>query len=104
MHKLLVDTFTDSIRPMEHHPWGRMFDDILIGEFFISLLWIRDILVRLWIRIRTTDFTDPDPALFVSDLQDANKKYFFQSFFPFYVLKVHLHHSSKKKCHKEVTK
>jgi len=24
--------------------------------------------------------TDPDPALFVSDLQDANKKYFFINF------------------------
>jgi hypothetical protein len=29
---------------------------------------------------------DPDSALFVSDLLDANKKYYF--------LKVHLHHSS----------
>jgi hypothetical protein len=41
---------------------------------------------------------DPDPApdfaLFVSDFQDANKKYFF---FAYYFLKVHLHHSSKMK-------
>ncbi len=37
--------------------------------------------------------TDPYPALFVSDLQNANKKYFFS-----------LHHSSKIKSHKEVTK
>ncbi len=34
---------------------------------------------------------DPDPAIFVSDLQDINKKYFFT----FYFLKVHLHHFSK---------
>jgi hypothetical protein len=33
---------------------------------------------------------DPDPALFVSDLQDAYYKYFFASYF----LKVRLHHSS----------
>jgi|LakMenEpi03Aug12_release.lakeMendotaPanAssembly.Ray.scaffolds.fasta_scaffold2287309_1 hypothetical protein len=45
--------------------------------------WIRDILVR--IRIRTTD-KDPDPdpasdpALYISDLQDANKKLFFLFF------------------------
>ncbi len=33
---------------------------------------------------------DPDPALFISDLQDANKKYFFSSsFFAYYFLKVH---------------
>jgi hypothetical protein len=45
---------------------------------------------------------DPDPAVFVSDLQDVNKKYFFisQSFFAYYFLKVdlvHLHHFSKDK-------
>jgi hypothetical protein len=37
---------------------------------------------------------DPDPAIFVIDLQDANKK----------LLKVHLHHFSKIKSPKEVTK
>jgi hypothetical protein len=40
----------------------------------------------------------PDPALFVSELQDAKK------FFAYYSLKVHLHHSSQIKSHKEVTK
>ncbi len=43
----------------------------------------------------------PDPALFVSDLYDANKKPFFS---PSFTLKVHLHLSSKIKSHKEVTK
>ncbi len=43
---------------------------------------------------------DPDPAFFVSDLQDVNKKYFFSSKF-FYFLKVHLHHFSKIKSHKQ---
>ncbi len=31
---------------------------------------------------------DPDPAIFVSDLQDVNKKIIF---FAYYFLKVHLH-------------
>jgi hypothetical protein len=42
---------------------------------------------------------DPDPALFVGDLQEDNNK-----FSAFYFLRVHLHHSSKIKNHKEVTK
>jgi hypothetical protein len=41
---------------------------------------------------------DPDPALLVSDVQDANKKYIF---FAYYFLKVQLHYSSKIKSHKE---
>jgi len=40
---------------------------------------------------------DPDPAIFVIDLQDANKK--LKKVFHF--LKVHLHHSSKIKSQKE---
>jgi hypothetical protein len=47
---------------------------------------------------------DPDPAIFVLDLQDANKKiiFFFSKFFPayHYFLKVHLHHFLKIKSHK----
>jgi len=46
----------------------------------------------------------PDPAFFVLDLQDANKKTFFLSFSAYYFLKVHLHHFSKIKNHKEATK
>ncbi len=48
----------------------------------------------------------PDPPPFVSDLQDANKKYFFLYFFCLlpYFMKVYLHHSSKIISHKEVTK
>jgi hypothetical protein len=45
-----------------------------------------------------------DPALFVSDLQDANKKEFFKTFFADYFLKVHLHQASKIESHNEVTK
>jgi hypothetical protein len=41
---------------------------------------------------------DPDPVFFVIDLQDANKKLFSA----YYFLKVHLHHFSKVKSHKEV--
>jgi hypothetical protein len=41
---------------------------------------------------------DPDPAIFVIDLQDANKKKkIFKSFFAYYFLKVHLHHFKDKK-------
>jgi hypothetical protein len=43
---------------------------------------------------------DPDPAIFIIDLQDANKK----SFSAYYFLKVDLHHFSKIKSQKEVTK
>jgi hypothetical protein len=42
--------------------------------------------------------SNPDPAIFVIDLQDANKKTnFFKSFSAYYFLKVHLHHFSKTK-------
>jgi hypothetical protein len=46
---------------------------------------------------------NPDPDIFVTDLQDADKNYFCQSFSAYYFLKVHLHHFSKIKSHKEVT-
>jgi hypothetical protein len=45
----------------------------------------------------------PDPAIFITDLQDANKK-LFKSFIAFYFLKEHLHHFLKIKSPKEVTK
>ncbi len=35
---------------------------------------------------------DPDSAIFVIDLQDANKKLIKKFFFAYYFLKVHLHH------------
>jgi hypothetical protein len=48
---------------------------------------------------------DSDPAIFDIDLQDANKKLIlFLSFSAYYFLKVHLHHFSKIKSPKEVTK
>jgi hypothetical protein len=44
-------------------------------------------------------------CIFVIGLQDSNKKIIFcQSFAPYYFLKVHLHHFSKIKSQKEVTK
>jgi len=46
---------------------------------------------------------DPDPAIFVSDLQDINNKKKILSFFAYDFLKVHLHHFSKIKSHKEVS-
>jgi hypothetical protein len=45
---------------------------------------------------------DPDPAIFVIDLQDASKKRIFYTLFSaYYFLKVHLHHFSKIKSQKE---
>ncbi len=45
---------------------------------------------------------DPDPAIFVIDLQDASKKLIFNTIFSaYYFLKVHLHHFSKIKSKKE---
>jgi hypothetical protein len=45
---------------------------------------------------------DPVPAIFFIDLQDANKKLFFETVFK--LITVHLHHFSKIKSQKEVTK
>jgi hypothetical protein len=42
--------------------------------------------------------SDPDPAIFVTDLQDASKKLIFSAY---YFLKLHLHHFSKIKEQKE---
>ncbi len=46
--------------------------------------------------------TDPDPSIFIIDLQDADKKLIF--FKKAYFLKVLLHLFSKVKSQKEVTK
>jgi hypothetical protein len=82
-----------------------------------KVLRVRDILVRIRIfgSVAVTNGsadadtdTDPDaapdPAVFVIDLQDVNKKLIKESFFAYYFLKVHLRHSSKIKSKKEVTK
>jgi len=42
-------------------------------------------------------YPDPDPAIFVIDLQDANKQKNFVKKFSDNFLKVHLHHLSKIK-------
>ncbi len=52
------------------------------------LLWLMDL--------------DPDPAVFVINLQDASKKLIFNTIFSaYYFLKLHLHHFSKIKSQKE---
>ncbi len=46
--------------------------------------------------------SDPDPAIFVNDLQDASKKLIFNAIFSaYYFLKLHLHNFSKIKSQKE---
>jgi hypothetical protein len=47
---------------------------------------------------------EPDPSIFIIDLQDANKKLIKKSFSTYYFLRVLLHHFSKVKSQKEVTK
>ncbi len=42
-----------------------------------------------------------DPAIFVIDLQETNKKLSISKFFDRYFLKVHLNHFSKLKSHKK---
>jgi hypothetical protein len=82
-----------------------------------AVLRIHDILG--WIRIRIlgsmpltyesgfgsgfgTRILDPDPAIFVIDLQDASKKLIFNTVFSaYYFLKLNLHHFSKIKSQKE---
>jgi hypothetical protein len=44
----------------------------------------------------------PDPAIFVLDLPDANKILFFSAYY--FLKKIHFHHVSKIKSHKEVPK
>jgi hypothetical protein len=48
-----------------------------------------------------TTVMDPDPAIFISNLQDGNKKLFFTKFFCLLLFEATL---SKNKSHKEVTK
>jgi hypothetical protein len=63
----------------------------LAFKFKKPVFWIRDISVR----------TYPDPALFVSDIQDDKKKKVFACYFS----KVHFYNSSKdKKSQKEEIK
>jgi hypothetical protein len=46
---------------------------------------------------------DPDPAIFLIDLQNANKKQIFNTFFSsYYFMNVHFHHFSKKNSQKEL--
>jgi hypothetical protein len=48
---------------------------------------------------------DPDPAIFIIDLQDASKKQIFKIIFSaYYFLKVLLHHFSKVKSQKRSNK
>jgi hypothetical protein len=47
---------------------------------------------------------DPDPTIFVIELQEAEKKLIKKGFSSYYFLKVHLHPFSKIKNPKEVTK
>ncbi len=57
------------------------------------VLRLHDILV--WIRI-SDPYADPDPSIFIIDLQDEqNNKFSYKSFSAYYFLKVLLHHFSK---------
>jgi hypothetical protein len=68
------------------------------------VFWIHDILG--WSGSGSSDpcfwLMDPDPAIFVIDLQHASKRIIFNTIFSaYYFFKVHLHHFSKIKGQKE---
>ncbi len=60
---------------------------------FRTVFRLHDIVVHLWLT-GLAPYPDPDPALFISDLEDTNN----------YFLKVHLFHFSKEKSHKKIHK
>jgi hypothetical protein len=85
----------------------QVFPVLLIHDI-LGRIRIRDSDPRIhasdsWIRIRIRfQILDPDPAIFLIDLQDASKKQIFNTIFSaYYFLKVHLHHISKIKSQKE---
>jgi hypothetical protein len=54
--------------------------------------------------LRCRDLTDPDPAIFVSDLKDGNNKFVFSKFFYLLLFEATFTSFSQIKSHKEVTK
>jgi hypothetical protein len=72
----------------------------------ITVLRIRDILVRIWIRGSVPMANGPRLRilLFSSVTFKMTTIIFFPKFFSYYYLKLNLHHFSKIKSHKEVTK
>jgi hypothetical protein len=80
------------------------------GQLLLSVLRIREILLRIRVRNGSTDpylclidpDADPDPAIFVSDLQDINK--IFHCVFCLLLFEGTFTHFSKLKSQKEVTK
>jgi hypothetical protein len=69
-----------------------------------SMTFFMRIRIRGSIPLTNGSGSDPDPDIFVSDLQVVNKKLVFSKSFAYYFFKVQLHHFSKIKTHKEVTK
>jgi hypothetical protein len=63
----------------------RLSDSVRIHDI---LVWIR---ICLWPMDPDSD-PNADPAIFLIDLKDANKKQKKKSFFAYYFFKVHLHH------------
>ncbi len=88
---------------------GRIRLQIVYNHNLLSVFRVRDILVRIRIlgSVPLTSGSHCDPALFVKDLQDANKKYFFSCKFECFFLFEDTFTSffeNKNKSHKEVTK
>ncbi len=91
-----------------------LFSPKVHSPFFSFQSSVTDPLHRIRIRgsIPLTDWdldpdpnSNPDPSIFITDLQDANKKIILKTkFFCILLFKVLLHHFSKIKSQKEVTK
>ncbi len=87
-----------------HHFKKDSFFLFHLGFFFLSFLQCSGSMT-FWGGSGSADpclwLMDPDPAIFVTDLQDASKKFIFNTIFSaYYFLKVHLHHFSKIKSKK----
>ncbi len=69
-----------------------------------TVLWIREILARIWIRASDQWVRIRILLFSILTFKTPTKNDFFLIFSAYYFGMVHLHHSSKIKIHKEVTK
>jgi hypothetical protein len=75
--------------PPRFNQKGQSWHPFFLLPYLLAVLWIREILVRIRIRVTVPWLTDldpdQDPAIFVRGWEDVNK-FFFKVFFAHYVL------------------